>query len=1189
MLRRILPFLEWFREYDLATLRADLLAGLTVALVLVPQSMAYAQLAGLPPYYGLYAAFLPPMVASLFGSSRQLATGPVAVVSLMTAAALEPLATAGSAEYIAYAVMLALLVGVFQLLLGVLRLGLVVNLLSHPVVNGFTNAAALIIATSQLDKIFGVEVEKGEHHYETVARVVVAAFHSTHLPTLAMAALAFTIIFGLSRLNPRVPNVLVAVVVTTALSAASRYERTTTVAVRDVASPRVAELVRKYDNILAERAALAELRPQADRFLTEVGARATDFCERCHPRRDVSAFRGTAQPPAMEVGDATRVLTLHEMAGLISSRLKELDRHAEVLRTELRSLRFARLGDGRAAPRFVLLGEEGADTAGEGGAWRLKLGPRPVGDTVTLVQGGAVVGSIPGRLPPLGVPHLDLGRLPHLGSVAVIIAILGFMEAISIAKAMATRTRQRLDPNQELIGQGLANVVGSFSSCYAVSGSFSRSAVNLRAGARTGLASVFASLMVAVVLLFLSGTLYYLPQAVLAAIIMMAVVGLLNISGFIHAWRTQRFDGVVSIATFAVTLYAAPELEIGIALGVLLSLGGYVLRSMRPTVKQLVPGPDGSLRDVSRYGLGQCPHLAVVGFAGPLNFTSTSYLEDEILGRVAALPGLRHLLIAGHGISEIDASGEEVLRHLVQRLRAVGYQVSFSGLKDEVLDVLRRTRLYDVIGKENFFPTQVQAITAIFPSAHVGGEDPACPFRALMPRVGEVSLHPDGSLRGVYRYQLPVCSQVALIRFEGPLNQGTAAFLQEEALRLARSRPGLRYVVLVMHGALEVTAGGATQLALLVGTLRDAGYQVAFSGFKDDALEVLERTGCADIIGRDNLHPTQVMAIAAVYAAAHRGSSEEQCPLRSLAPHLTELSAHGDGTLRDASRHNLRLCERLAVLRLDGPLLFSAAGALEADFLAWRERRQTVSHVVFAAQALTALHPRNAEHLLAFADAVRAAGVELAFAHVAESVLEVLVRTGVDERIGRERFFDNEVQALASFYVGAHADLVEADCPLAATVPRVTDLARHPDGSLRDARRHGLALCRHLAAIRFDGPLTFATIKLLERELDRRLAERPEVRLILLAGHTIERLDTVAGERLCALVNRLRVEGYDVALSGLRDEVMEVLERTGCHSLLGCDRIFPSQAAALAALHAGAHEGSDEHPCPLLEVVPARG
>jgi MFS superfamily sulfate permease-like transporter len=212
MITRLFPFLAWYKDLNPSIIRVDCIGGFTVALVLIPQSMSYAQLAGLPPYYGLYASFLPPMIAALFGSSRQLATGPVAVVSLMTAASLEPLATAGSAAFIGYAILLALLVGIFQFLLGVLRLGLVVNFISHPVVNGFTNAGALIIASSQLSKMFGVYVDNSaEHYYETIFRVVDAAMSYIHWPTLLLGALAFAIMYGLKRLDPRIPNVLVAV------------------------------------------------------------------------------------------------------------------------------------------------------------------------------------------------------------------------------------------------------------------------------------------------------------------------------------------------------------------------------------------------------------------------------------------------------------------------------------------------------------------------------------------------------------------------------------------------------------------------------------------------------------------------------------------------------------------------------------------------------------------------------------------------------------------------------------------------------------------------------------------------------------------------------------------------------------------------------------------------------------------
>jgi MFS superfamily sulfate permease-like transporter len=218
MLTKVFPFLVWLRDYSKEKFKIDFISGLTVALVLIPQSMAYAQLAGLPPYYGLYAAFLPPMVAALFGSSRQLQTGPVAVVSLMTAASLAPLATAGSEQYIAYAVLLALTVGIFQFALGVLRLGLIVNFLSHPVVNGFTNAAAIIIGLSQFSKLFGVYVDNAEHFYETIIRVVIAAIDYTHIPTLLMGIFAIAMMIGLKKINPKIPNVLVAVVITTLIS-----------------------------------------------------------------------------------------------------------------------------------------------------------------------------------------------------------------------------------------------------------------------------------------------------------------------------------------------------------------------------------------------------------------------------------------------------------------------------------------------------------------------------------------------------------------------------------------------------------------------------------------------------------------------------------------------------------------------------------------------------------------------------------------------------------------------------------------------------------------------------------------------------------------------------------------------------------------------------------------------------------
>lgn len=1186
VLRRIFPFLAWAPELNAATLRTDLVAGVTVALVLVPQSMAYAQLAGLPAYYGLYAAFLPPMIANLFGSSRQLATGPVAVVSLMTATALEPIATAGSQSFVAYAILLALLVGVFQLLLGVLRLGLVVNFLSHPVVNGFTNAAALIIATSQLSKVFGVEVEKAPHHYETVIRVVESALHWTHLPTLAMAILAFATMYGIRRYNPRLPNVLAAVVLATVLSWAFDFEHNATVAADALGSERLPELVAEFNATVAQQRRLEELRSEGNRAFSELETSTSGFCERCHAQRDVERFRSSEGPENGGMGE--RTLALHQMAGLLDHHLADVKAHVGRLRTEMRDMSFVRVESGDGDGRFYPRGETPGGVDTDGRRWRLKVGGRPLDpDALTVVGGGAVVGEIPRGLPAPRVPQLDAAIIPKLLPSAIIISILGFMEAISIAKAMAAKTRQRLDPNQELIGQGLANIVGCTFQSYAVSGSFSRSAVNLQAGARTGMSNVFSSLVVMIVLLFLSPGLYHLPQAVLAAIIMMAVVGLLNVSGFVHAWRTNPFDGVVSVITFTGTLALAPHLEWGILAGVALSLGGYLFRTMRPHVASLAPVADGTLRDAVRHRLGSCRHIAVVGFDGPLNFASTSYLEDEILARVAEQPELRFLLISGQGVTEVDASGEETLRGLIDRLRATGIQVVFAGLSDEVVDVLRRSHLYDRIGAENVFATEARAIAAVYAPAHRERAERDCPFRGVVPRLVELSLHPDGSLRDAARHRLPLCDHMAALRIDSPLNRASVRFVEEWVRELVADRAGLRWVLVVTHPVSSIDAEAASRLADLVVELRGGGLQVAFSGVAEEVLDVLERTGALDVIGRDALYPTQAAAVAAGWAVSHRGSDEPGCPLAPLAPRLTELSLHPEGTLRDARLHGLKLCRHLAVLRIDGPLPFADPAAMPAAFDRWRESRPEVRHLIFVGSSLDRIDGPGADHLLRFVLGLREQGLRVVLSHVPDHVAEVLARTGAADALGVEDFYATEPAALAALWRQAHADGSEDPCPLAPLLPRLTELSLHPDGSLRDAARYGLARCRYLAVLRFDGPLDYSTIGLFSRGIDEILADRPEVRHVLIAGHTLGRVDAVAAEELVEVLERLRSRGLHVCVSGLKDDVLETLRRSGVERAIGEACIFPTQARALESVHPHAHEGGEETRCPLTEVVEA--
>ncbi len=541
----LVPFVSWAGLLkEKGALRADLISGVTVALVLVPQSMAYAQLAGLPVYYGLYASFLPPMVAALFGSSRQLATGPVAVVSLMTAAALEPIAAGSPEGYLAYAVLLAFMVGAFQLFLGVFRLGVLVDFLSHPVVIGFTNAGAIIIATSQLSKLFGVSVEKAEHHYETVMRVVEAAMANTHLPTLGMGLISIAIMLALKSHLPKIPNVLAAVAITTLLS------------------------------------------------------------------------------------------------------------------------------------------------------WYTGFGE----------AGGAVVGTIPEGLPAFNLPVFDWTVVQQLITAAITISLIGFMEAISIAKAMAARTRQRLDANQELIGQGLSNLVAGTFSGYPVSGSFSRSAVNINAGAVTGVSSVVTGAVVGITLLFLTPLLYHLPQATLASVIIMAVLNLIKFKPMVHAWRAQPHDGVVSIVTFLLTLAMAPHLDKGILIGVGLSIALFLYRSMRPRVAVLSRYPDGTLRDIAVHNLPTSPKISVMRFDGSLYFANAGYFESSVLSIVAANPELRYIIIDAEGINQIDATGEEVLYHLTERLHASGIELLVARMKKQFMDTLHRTDVIAKLGETRFFP-----------------------------------------------------------------------------------------------------------------------------------------------------------------------------------------------------------------------------------------------------------------------------------------------------------------------------------------------------------------------------------------------------------------------------------------------------------------------------------------------------
>ncbi len=711
---KFFPFLEWFKGYKPSDFKADFIAGLTVALVLIPQSMAYAQLAGLPAYYGLYAAFLPSAVAALFGSSRQLATGPVAVVSLMSAASLEPLATAGSPEFIAYSITLAMVVGIFQFTLGVLRLGLVVNFLSHPVVNGFTNAAAIIIASSQFPKFFGVYVDKAPHHYETMIRMAKAAADYTHWPTLAFGVGAVVIMVVLKKINPKIPNVLVAVMITTLISYFTGFSHDRTVSVSAIELPGLEEMIKEFNDTVLEIKRLGEERAKIGKLVD----------------KEKSQLEGHTI--------SLRLAELENQVNMLTVKIDHAKHHAHEVRYKIRHLKFEAAENGdeiRFYPKDAL--PPGVKT--DGRTWRIKIKNNPVDlNSVTMMGGGAVVGKIPEGLPQFAVPNISVKIFFQLLPTAIIISLLGFMEAIAIAKAMAAKTGQRLDPNQELIGQGLGNIIGSMGRSYSVSGSFSRSAVNLQAGAVSGISSVITSVVVVITLMFLTPLLYHLPQAVLAAVIMMAVIGLVNASGFIHAWKAQWYDGAISIITFVATLAFAPHLDKGIMIGVSLSMGVFLYKSMRPVVASLAMSEEKVLKSAEHYRLKGCQHIAVIRFDGSLFFANASYLDEQVSKYRIERPDLRYILLDASGINDMDASGEEALALLVDRVRAAGIGFAMSSVKGQVMDVMERTHLLDKIGMENLFPDTAAAVKEIIYRIHHHTDLPeggckSCPLTKYLP------------------------------------------------------------------------------------------------------------------------------------------------------------------------------------------------------------------------------------------------------------------------------------------------------------------------------------------------------------------------------------------------------------------------------------------------------------------------
>jgi len=565
-LRRVLPFLAWWPRLNRETIRIDAVAGLTVALVAVPQSLAYAQLAGLPPYYGLYAALVPTIVGALFGSSAQLSTGPVALTSLLTAASIAPLAAGGGEQYVEYAIILALLSGLFQLGFGVMRLGVLMNLLSHPVLMGFVNAAAILITLSQVPALFGVPPPKTGHALVDAWYVLVHA-PQAHGHSIAFGATAVAALLAFRRLAPRLPGVLITVTLLTAAS-----------------------------------------------YLLDYAA-----------------------------------------------------------------------------------------------------------------SGGSVVGEIPRGLPSLALPGVALDAWIDLMPAAFVIAVISFMEAMSSAKIAAFKTAAKWDENQELIGQGMAKVAAALCQTMPVSGSFSRSALNLASGARTGVSSIVAALCVLLTLLFFTPLLRYLPLPVLAAIIVMALVNLMNLRSLRNAWVASRDDAAAAALTFVATIAFAPQIQNGIFTGILVSLGLFIYRRMRPALDVIEPA-SLQLARLASGAISEKLHssVGVIRFEASLVFVNVSYFEGAVLRLERRYPGLRHILVSASGINQLDASGVEMLSALRDGLRNRGITLLFSGLKTRVREVLERTGLVASIGEDNIFASDHDAFAALAERSALSAGEPAC-------------------------------------------------------------------------------------------------------------------------------------------------------------------------------------------------------------------------------------------------------------------------------------------------------------------------------------------------------------------------------------------------------------------------------------------------------------------------------
>ncbi|KUO57415.1 MAG: sulfate:proton symporter [Sphingomonadales bacterium BRH_c3] len=576
-LARYLPILEWGKQYDRAMLGSDMMAAVIVTIMLIPQSLAYALLAGLPPVVGLYASILPLVAYALLGTSRTLAVGPVAVISLMTASAAGSVAAQGSAEYLEAAMALAMLSGLMLALLGFLRLGFLANLLSHPVISGFITASGILIATSQLRHILGIK--GGGDNLPELARTLASNIMGWNAPTLVIGGLSIAFLFWV---------------------------------------------------------------------------------------------RKGARPLLMRAGLGPR------MAELLA----------------------------KAGPVFAVFATILAVIWGN------------------LEQRGvAIVGAIPSGLPPLAVPGVDLDLWSQLWVPALLISIIGFVESVSVAQTLAAKRRQRIAPDQELIGLGAANIASAFSGGYPVTGGFARSVVNFDAGAQTPAAGAYTAVGIALASVFLTPLLFSLPVATLAATIIVAVLSLVDLRTPMQLWRYSKSDFSAHAATISVTL--AMGVETGVIAGVATGLLLYLWKASRPHAAVVGRVPDTEhFRNVDRHKVITWPHILSIRIDESLSYLNARWLEEYVLERVAEKPELRHVVLMCSAVNAIDASGLESLEAINHRLCDAGISLHLSEVKGPVMDRLHKSHFLDDLHGEVFL-SQDRAITSLMRAdeTRAAGED----------------------------------------------------------------------------------------------------------------------------------------------------------------------------------------------------------------------------------------------------------------------------------------------------------------------------------------------------------------------------------------------------------------------------------------------------------------------------------